>query len=75
MQKYFSALRVRPFWVHIGAWNDDNMGDGDYSFSGGTVFMRQILTSLCRRQILTYKDDPRTERIEIELFVMELKYL
>ena len=34
--------------------------------SAGTVFIRQNLTSVdvkfCRRQILTYKDGPRTER-------------
>ena len=31
------------------------------SYSAGIVFIRQNLT--CRRQILTYEDDPRTEGV------------
>ena len=34
-----------------------------YSFSAGIDFRRQNLTSVYRRQILTSKVDPRTERV------------
>ena len=37
------------------------------SFSAGTVFIRQNLTS--RRQILTYKEGPCARRVKITSFV------
>ena len=48
-------------------------------FSAGTVFIRQNLTSVdvesdvCRRQILTYKDGPRTERSIVFLKAVDPK--
>ena len=42
-------------------------------FSAGTVFIRQNMTSVdvCRRHILTYKDDPHTEFFLIFLMAVE----
>ena len=43
-------------------------------FSAGTVFIRTTESDVCRRQILTYKDDPRTESIKIFLMAVDPKH-
>ena len=40
-------------------------------YNAGTVFICQNLADVCRRQILTYKDCPRTEKMKIFIVAVD----
>ena len=45
-----------------------------YSFSAGIAFRRQNLTSSYRRQILTSKVGPRTERVQVIVLIVAIVF-
>ena len=64
---FYQQTRVfRQFFLNVWQSLYDSMSDIPFQCGG-----RLYTSDVCRRQILTYKDDPRTERINVFILAVD----